>query len=120
MKKIILFVAVISLFFLSSCDKQEIICEECNGVFTQEVTIFVDGFYTDCGNGENTCFYAQENDQIDENAWEVWTTDICGFEFEPAYRYQLTVKKQKIDNIDGEKIYKYCLVRIDSKVAVFL
>ncbi|MBN2664245.1 MAG: DUF4377 domain-containing protein [Bacteroidales bacterium] len=120
MNKIILITAVIGMFFLSACQKEEVICDECNGVFTKEVTIFVDGYYTDCGEGDNTCFFAQEADVIDEDAWEVWTADICGFEFEPAYRYQLTVKKEKIDNVDGEKIYKYCLVRIDAKVEVFL
>jgi len=120
MKKIFSIIAVLGLLFVSSCEEEIQVCDECNGFMNKEVTIFVDGILPDCDDGMDVCFYAQETDSLDEDVWEVWNTDICGFEFEPAYRYRLTVKKDKIDTVNGEKIYKYCLIRIEEKVKIYL
>ena len=120
MKKIIAILSVI--FILSACnnDKTEV-CTECDGLFSETVTMFVDAELQPCDGANQMCFMYQINEEIDENAWQIFDGDICGFTFEAGYRYKLSVKRKKIaTNDNGEKVYQYCLLHITEKTSVGL
>jgi len=121
MKKIFV-VLLLVVIFTSACENEDVVCDDCDGLFSDDITMFIDAELVPCEEGsEAQCFYAQINDTIDEDAWEVWTKEICGFDFEPAYRYKLSVRRKKIDtDSEGNKIYKYCLIEIEEKIKVYL
>jgi len=121
MKKIIyLFIAVIFLF--SACDNSDEICNECDGVFSEIVTMWVDGEYGPCDTiSTDDCFYIQYNSTVVDTAWVPFNSEICGFEFEAGYQYNLSLRRIKIGtDTNGDKIYKYCLRDIVQKVKVYL
>lgn len=104
----------------SSEDTEE--CTDCNGIGSEDITMFVNSELTSCSDDSDAkCYYAQINSEIDEDAWEVWTNEICGFDFVPGYRYQLSVRRKKVGKDEnGEKIYQYCLIYVVDKEQVFL
>ena len=122
MKKIFLISGILVLSFIFwGCSKDDAVCADCDGMFSDEVTVWINNRYFDCGNGQNNCIQAQISDTINENNWQVWTDTICGFDFEPQYRYQLSVRRKKTGkNEQNEIIYKYCLIKISNKVLMYL
>ncbi len=108
---------------ISACDTNKAeVCTECDGMFSEVVTMFVDSEQKPCSNETSElCFYYQIGDTINESAWQPFDGDICGFTFTPGYQYKLSVKRKKIGKDEqGDKIYQYCLVSIIEKNSVGL
>lgn len=123
MKKIFLISIAIALFLvLFSCSKkEEALCSNCEGLNSEDVRVWVDNRYFDCGDGKFKCFQAQISDTINENNWQVWTDTICGFSFEPQYRYKLSVRRKKVGkDAQNNDIYNYCLIKIAQKELMYL
>lgn len=121
MKKVVLFLTL-SLFIFASCENDEQICTECNGVFSETLTMYIYEEKGPCedGSGEN-CLYEQHNFVFDENAWVPFNQDICGFDYLAGYRYEISVKRKQTGKDDeGNRIYQYCLINIVSAVKVYL
>ena len=102
MKKIITLFILSSIIF-TACTTKDEVCTSCDGLTAETVSVFVDGYYTD---STHQYYFAQLGDTINENNWEIWETNICGFDFAPGYRYKLSTKRQKIGKDDnGDKLY---------------
>ncbi len=121
MKKIILLTIITGIFAFYACDdKKQEACDSCDGIFSKTITMQVNNEYTTC-DGNDHCLMVQFSDTVDENAWEPFSQDICGFNFQPGYRYTLSVKRQANGkDADGNKVYKYCLIRVVSSTKVYL
>lgn len=119
MKKLFLLAGLLSIIIFS-CKKDEQ-CTQCDGIFSETVTMQIDNEYAPCDSLPHHCLYYQIGDTINENNWQILDQDICGFDFTPGYRYVLSVKRKKIGtNEDGTNAYLYCLERIISSKRVYL
>lgn len=121
MKKI-LYLFIAALFLLVACDSSNEICNECDGIFSETINIWVKEEYGPCQtDSTENCNYIQYNTTVVDTAWVLLESEICGFEFEAGYQYNLSIRKLKIGtDSNGDKIYKYCLREIVSKVKVYL
>ena len=121
MKKIFLLTIILGILAVYACNKTpDEACTSCDGIYSKTITMQVNNEYTTCDSNEH-CLMVQFSDTINENAWEPFSQDICGFNFVPGYRYTLSVKRQPNGkDADGNKIYKYCLIRIISSKKVYL
>lgn len=121
MKKIILFLTL-GLFVFASCNTVDEVCSDCDGPFSETITMFVYeeyNFSEDAPDGQ--CLSVQFDSFSDEDSWENFYPDICGFDYVPGYRYEISVKREKIGkDDDGKKIYHYCLIKIVSSKKVYL
>jgi hypothetical protein len=123
MKKLSIIFGIILLALVSCKDNTKTeICDQCDGIFSKTMIMQVDNDYFPCNDGtKDKCIHVQFSSVIDENAWQPFKQDICGFDFVPGYRYELSVKRKKIGtDSNGNPIYKYCLISIDSKTQDYL
>ena len=122
-KKILIFLAAIMLF-ATYCNKDEestSICDECDGILSEEETMWVNSELNYC-NGESgeKCLMVQYETVVNENEWEVFEEDICGFDFVEGYLYRLELKIAEEKDASGNKVKKYCLIRVISETKVYL
>ena len=108
------------LFLFSMCqkdDKPQVICDECAGLFSEKMIMYVDNELTSCPSNTNErCLRVQFDKFEGDTAWIPFEQDICGFDYEPGFSYVLDIQRKKIDtDAQGEPIYKYCLLYIRSK-----
>jgi len=141
----IFFAVLLSSF--SFCNKNEdtnIVCDECSGKGSENIYMLVNGEvsfdnntetiqllvkfgdievsadynpYNSYNNGYdsyNSTSTSYEN--IDEE-WSEFNTEICGFDFEAGYEYELNINRIKDDGSDN---YKYCLNGIISTKQISL
>ncbi len=120
MKKILILLFSAVLFF--SCEENEEICTECNGMFSETLTMYVFEESGPCTfDSLQTCLFVQFDSTFAEDAWKPFNQDICGFDYVPGYRYQLSVKRKKIGKDEnGDKIYQYCLINIVQVIKKYL
>ncbi len=120
MKKIFA-VILLTISILSSCEKDDdIVCHECDGWGSKDFYMWVDAEYGPCNEADTLrphCLMVQFSDTYEDGAWQPFTQEICGFDFEPGIRYKLHVRKKQIEN---DTAYKYCLLQIVDKQEVFL
>ena len=121
MKKVLLFLTL-SVFIFSACETDDDICSECNGMFSETITMYIYEEKGPCEDGSSeNCLYEQHNLIFIEDAWEPFNQEICGFDYVAGYRYELSVKRKKTGkDDDGNIIYQYCLVNIVNAVKVYL
>ncbi len=120
MKRFLLVLA--GIFFLTlSCnqskDQPKVICDECQGLLSQKMVMYVDNEMTRCPDNPNDlCLKVQFDQFKGDTAWEPFSQDICGFDYEPGFMYVLEIQRKKMaTDADGNPIYKYCLLYIKSK-----
>lgn len=87
-------------------------------------SVLIESFWVDServscvGLEERTCYRVQEGITINESNWQLFYNSIEGFDeiYEEGYRYQLKVKKIKIENPpqDGSSL-NYKLIEIVNK-----
>ncbi len=121
MKKIFAIVIVFILFF-SACKKKNEICTECDGLNSKKMDMWVDAQYGPCDSTDSLrphCLMVQFETYSD-TAWQPFNQDICGFDFTPGIWYHLEVKRKKTGEVNGQPIYKYCLVQIIETKQKFL
>ncbi len=120
MRRFLLILAGI-LFLVLSCnentDEAKVICDECQGLFSQRLIMYVDNELTRCPDNPNEfCLRVQFDEFKGDTAWQAFDQDICGFDYEPGFMYVLDIQRKKItEDADGNPIYKYCLLYIKSK-----
>ncbi len=121
MKKIFFLLVFGSVLFIG-CQDKNVICDDCNGLFSEDLTMYIYEEKVPCeGDSTRKCYMEQHGGVFSDTAWTAFDKDICGFDFVPGYRYKLTIKRKKIgkDN-NGNKVYKYCLLRILESKKVYL
>ena len=116
---------IFSILFIQACnDDNDLACHECDGLGSEKLIMWVDSKYGPCNEADTlkpSCMMVQISDTLVEGAWQPFQQDICGFEYELGYRYQLSVRRKKIDETDdGQPVYKYCLLDILDKYQTFL
>ncbi len=128
-------------------DDPDIACDECSGKGSENMYMIVSGELPACDETETVCLLVKLGDivtstnynpyggsssynnsynnynsstttyeNIDEE-WSDFNIEICGFEFEAGYEYELNINRIKEDGSDN---FKYCLNGIISKKQVFL
>ena len=122
MKKII-FLLLAILLFGTFCNKEDedpdIVCDECKGLFSEELTMWVNSELKSCTDqSDERCIMVQFGTILIDDSWEVFENEICGFEFEEGYLYKLEIQRKK--DKDSENEFIYCLTRIVSMDKVFL
>lgn len=92
-----------------------ILLQTCQPVKTNdnEMILWINSSKIDCtGVSKMTCLQVQKSDTLDlSKDWELFYSQIDGFEYQPGFLYKLKVKTVKIENppADGSTI-KYILV----------
>lgn len=121
MKKI-LFLLGLSTIFFASCTNDEKVCSDCAGLFSETIKMYVYEEYVDCeDHPSQQCLWAQLDSTFSDSAWIYFNQDICGFDYEPGFRYELNVERKKIGkDTNCEPLYQYCLVNIVAAVRVYL
>ncbi len=106
------------LLAFAACKKDEhkpqVICDECEGLFSQKMIMYVDNEMTKCpSNPSDLCMRVQFDKFEGDTAWVPFEQDICGFDYQPGYFYTLEIQRKKIGtDANGNPEYKYCLLRI--------
>lgn len=90
MKQLIL--ALIMLSLMSSCNSNE----------SNHHVYWVGGYKTNCdmGAGKSTCLIVSKQESLDNQKWELFYTNIEGFEFEEGQLQKVEVKEQKLNDED--------------------
>ena len=116
---VILFIGILLAFAACKQDKQEqqVICNQCEGLLSKTMTMYVDNEMTKCpSNPNDMCLRVQFDKYEGDTAWVPFEQDICGFDYEPGYMYILEIQRKKEGtDADGNPLYKYCLLHIKSK-----
>ncbi len=103
-----------------------IITSSCRSLKQNETIYWVNSSKVDCaGVGKMSSLQVQKTDDLNINAdWELFYSQIEGFEFEPGFIYKLKVAETPIENphADASSI-KYTLVnmlekKIDTRLAI--
>lgn len=86
---------------------------------TNNFTYWVNSTKTTCsGVGEQQCLMVQKSETINPENWQMFYSNIEGFEFEPGYIYKLIVNEKKLKKeavpADAPTI-KYTLVKVLEK-----
>lgn len=69
--------------------------------------LWVNSYLVDCGTSEaKQCFQVYEGEILDRSAWVNYEGALDGFQFEPGYIYQLTVRPEQIQE-QGKEMVKY-------------
>lgn len=69
-------------------------------------------------DNNTTCYVVQKESSIGKDNWEVLEQPIDGFNFEPGYIYDVTVKIERVDNPGPDQSeFRYILVNVISKQA---
>ncbi len=120
MKRLVILVMGI-LLALAACQsddqEQQVICNDCEGLFSEKMIMYVDNEMTKCpSNPDDLCIRVQFDTYEGDTAWVPFEQDICGFDYQPGYMYVLEIQRKKIDtDAEGNPIYKYCLLYIKSQ-----
>ncbi|WP_421225553.1 DUF4377 domain-containing protein [Aeromonas jandaei] len=82
----------------------------------QGETLYINSQLVDCvGVGPMQCMQVRSDEQ---QPWTLFYQNIEGFQFEPGYRYQLTVSKEQLTNVPADApSLRYLLIKVVSKVA---
>ena len=82
----------------------------------QGETLYINSQLVDCvGVGPMQCMLVRSDEQ---QPWTLFYQQIEGFQFEPGYRYQLTVSKEQLTNVPADaSSLRYQLIKVVSKVA---
>lgn len=82
----------------------------------QGETLYINSQLVDCvGVGPMQCMQVRSDEQ---QPWTLFYQQIEGFQFEPGYQYQLTVKKEQLTNVPADaSSLRYQLIKVVSKVA---
>jgi len=83
---------------------------------TQGETLYINSQLVHCvGVGPMQCMQVRSNEQ---QPWTLFYQQIEGFQFEPGYRYQLTVSKEQLTDVPADaSSLRYQLIKVVSKVA---
>lgn len=83
---------------------------------SQGETLYVNSQLVHCvGVGPMKCMQVRSDEQ---QPWTLFYQQIEGFQFEPGYRYQLTVSKERLTNVPADApSLRYQLIEVVSKVA---
>lgn len=82
----------------------------------QTETLYINSQLVNCvGVGPMQCMQVRSDE---EQPWYLFYEQIKGFQFEPGYRYQLTVKQVRLTNVPADaSTLRYRLIKVVSKVA---
>ncbi len=121
MKRLI-YLFTILFALLLACNKnnkqeQQYICNECHTLFSDKLYMWVaNKYYIDPDNRDKKCLKVQIERYVSDTSWVPFCDTICGFDYEPGYRYQLFVERKKVgEDSTGQTLYKYCLLYVKSK-----
>ncbi|MDY2586830.1 META domain-containing protein [Winogradskyella aquimaris] len=108
MKKIVIVFSVIALVMSCNSNKKE------------TSVIWVSGYKTNCdmGAGKSTCLIVSKQESLDNQKWELFYTNIEGFEFEEGQLQKVEVKEQKLNDEDmaaDKSSFSYQLVKLLEK-----
>jgi len=83
---------------------------------SQEETLYINSQLVDCvGVSPMQCMQVRSDEQ---QAWGLFYQQIEGFQFEPGYRYRLTVSKEQLNDVPADApSLRYRLINIVSKQA---
>lgn len=83
---------------------------------SQGETLYINSQLVDCvGVGPMQCMQVR-SDEL--QPWTLFYQDIEGFQFEPGYRYQLTVSKEQLTDVPADApSLRYQLIKVVNKVA---
>ncbi|MGY3917266.1 DUF4377 domain-containing protein [Aeromonas australiensis] len=83
---------------------------------SKEETLYINSQLVDCvGVGPMQCMQVR-SDEL--QPWTLFYQNIEGFQFEPGYRYQLTVSKEQLTHVPADApSLRYQLVKVVNKVA---
>ena len=106
MKTLITF-CVISILLLS-CDEDS----------PQKVALRIKENKSSCTDfsGQRECYLVQQGSKIGTDDWDLFYSQINGFEYEPGFVYKLLVLKSKVDDppMDASS-FRYKLIKVISK-----
>ncbi len=79
-------------------------------------TLYINSQLVDCvGVGPMQCMQVRSDEQ---QPWTLFYQNIEGFQFEPGYRYQLTVSKEQLTDVPADApSLRYQLIKVVNKVA---
>ncbi|MFQ1996004.1 MULTISPECIES: DUF4377 domain-containing protein [Aeromonas] len=89
----------------------------CQGTTVQQgETLYINSQLVDCvGVGPMQCMQVRSDEQ---QPWTLFYQNIEGFQFEPGYRYQLTVSKEQLTDVPADApSLRYQLIKVVNKVA---
>ncbi|WP_368216800.1 DUF4377 domain-containing protein [Aeromonas sp. R2-3] len=83
---------------------------------SQGETLYINSQLVDCvGVGPMQCMQVRSDEQ---RPWTLFYQNIEGFQFEPGYRYQLTVSKEQLTDVPADApSVRYQLIKVVNKVA---
>ena len=83
---------------------------------SQGETLYINSQLVDCvGVGPMQCMQVRNDEQ---QAWSLFYQQIEGFQFEPGYRYRLTVSKEQLTDVPADaSSLRSQLIKVVSKVA---
>ena len=83
---------------------------------SQGETLYINSQLVDCvGVGPMQCMQVRSDEQ---QAWGLFYQQIEGFQFEPGYRYRLTVSKEQLTDVPADSSsLRYQLIKVVNKVA---
>ncbi|MFM4732478.1 DUF4377 domain-containing protein [Aeromonas salmonicida] len=83
---------------------------------SQGETLYINSQLIDCvGVGPMQCMQVRSDEQ---QAWGLFYQQIEGFQFEPGYRYRLTVSKEQLTDVPADApSLRYRLIKIVNKQA---
>lgn len=98
----------------------------CGSIKQTDSIYWVNSSKTDCsGVGKMTCLQVQKSDVLDFDAdWNLFYSQINGFEYEPGYLYKLQVKETAVENPPADaSAINYSLVKelekqLDPRLAI--
>jgi len=119
MKNTLFFFSIIALLS-TSCNQNSDTCTDCDGIFSENLTMTIFEEYGTDADG-NQPLLEQHEATFNDTLWTTFSQDICGFNYVPGFRYKLSVKRKKTgEDENGNKIYNYCLIKIEEAVKVYL
>ncbi len=122
MKKVF-FALILALALFASCNDDDTledntyVCNECSGIFSDRMYMWVaNKLTTNPDDPTQKCIKVQFDNYESDTSWTPFCQDICGFDYEEGFLYELYIERKKEGTDDnGDPIYKYCLLYIVSK-----
>ncbi|HLP53964.1 MAG TPA: DUF4377 domain-containing protein [Fluviicola sp.] len=69
-------------------------------------------------SGGPMCYSVQKESKIGKDNWEILEQSIEGFEYEPGYVYDVTVKIERVENASTNQVeFRYTLIDVIAKQA---
>ncbi|WP_287146331.1 DUF4377 domain-containing protein [Aeromonas sp.] len=89
-------------------------CQNAPTTPLQGETLYINSQLVDCvGVGPMLCMQVRSDEQ---QAWSLFYQQIEGFQFEPGYQYQLTVSKERLNDVPADApSLRYHLIKLVSK-----